>query len=143
MNLELCDLYEDLQSEIRELSGFARLLLLSVQTKTVKDELEGQLHILCRCFRDLEKRADGFYPFLKNAAVPKPEETPKDLPIEEEETGELSAVLYSLLLKLRDLCRVLNEKIGDNNDQETVYSLSVLAKEISEEAVCKMQRCYR
>ena len=83
MNLELCDLYEDLQSEIRELSGFARLLLLSVQTKTVKDELEGQLHILCRCFRDLEKRADGFYPFLKNATVQKPEETPKDLPVEE------------------------------------------------------------
>ena len=110
MNLEICDLYEDLQSEIRELSGFVTLLRLSVQTKTVKNELEGQLHILCRCFRNLEKRADDFYPFLKNATVQKPEETPKDLPIEEEETGELSAVLYSLLLKLRDLCRVLNEK---------------------------------
>ena len=141
MNLEICDLYEDLQSEIRELSGFARLLLLGVQTKTVKDELEGQLHILCRCFRDLEKRADGFYPLLKNAAVPKPEETPKALPVEKEEEDP-SAVLYSLLLKLRDLCRVLNEKVGDNNDQETMYSLSVLAKELSEEAVASMRRSY-
>ena len=73
--------------------------------------------------------------------MPKPEETPKALPVEKEEEDP-SAVLYSLLLKLRDLCRVLNEKVGDNNDQETMYSLSVLAKELSEEAVASMRRSY-